>query len=104
MPRDGSGGGLDLDLNRVDESPDIGLFSVSNCSRSDAPPLPNRSSLSGGFSNGEVNASRDFDLNNGPSLDEVGTETAPRTQHAKNSVPFLSSVPSLEFLSPCKIE
>ena len=91
--------GLGLDLNRVDESPDIGLFSVSNGCRSDAPPLPNRSSLSGGFSNGEVNASRDFDLNNGPSLDEVGTETAPRTQHAKNSVPFLSSVPGIRMNS-----
>ncbi|RVX08654.1 hypothetical protein CK203_010925 [Vitis vinifera] len=99
VPRDGSAGGLDLDLNRVDESPDIGLFSVSNGCRSDAPPLPNRSSLSGGFSNGEVNASRDFDLNNGPSLDEVGTETAPRTQHAKNSVPFLSSVPGIRMNS-----
>ncbi|XP_034706618.1 uncharacterized protein LOC117930208 isoform X3 [Vitis riparia] len=99
VPRDGSAGGLDLDLNRVDESPDIGLFSVSNGCRSDAPPLPNRSSLSGGFSNSEVNASRDFDLNNGPSLDEVGTETAPRTQHAKNSVPFLSSVPGIRMNS-----
>ena len=53
LPRDGSVGGLDLDLNRVDESPYIELFSMSNGCRSYAPPLPNRSSLSSGFSNGE---------------------------------------------------
>ena len=99
VPRDRSAGGLDLDLNRIDESPDIGLCSASNGSRSDALPLPNKSSLSSGFSNSEVNTSRDFDLNNGPSLDEVGTETAPRTQHAKSSVPFLPPVPGIRMSS-----
>ncbi|KAK9272523.1 hypothetical protein L1049_002896 [Liquidambar formosana] len=97
-PRDRSGGGLDLDLNRVDESPDMQL-SVSNGIRLENPSLPGGSSLSGGHSNGEVNGSRDFDLNNGPSLDEVGTEAAPRNQHAKSNVSFLSPIPCVRMNS-----
>lgn len=86
-PRDRGTGGLDLDLNRVDESPDVGAFSTSNNSRLEIPPLPSRSSLSSGLSNGGgVNVSRDFDLNNGPGLDEIGTDTAPRMQPFKSTV------------------
>ncbi|KAL5582497.1 hypothetical protein UlMin_014939 [Ulmus minor] len=87
-PHDRGAGGLDLDLNRVDESPDFGPFSASNNSRLEITSLPRKSSLSSGLSNGGVNVSRDFDLNNGPCLDEVGTETAPRTQPTKSSMPF----------------
>uniref|UniRef100_A0A0A9B2U3 Uncharacterized protein n=1 Tax=Arundo donax TaxID=35708 RepID=A0A0A9B2U3_ARUDO len=42
-------------------------------------------------------SSRDFDLNNGPSLDEAGTEPAPRNLPAKNagSIQFLPQVPGV---------
>ncbi|KAJ8750405.1 hypothetical protein K2173_014320 [Erythroxylum novogranatense] len=89
-----SGGGLDLDLNRVDESPDTGLLS-HNSSRFEISTIPSKSSLPGGFSNSALNISRDFDLNNGPGLDELGPETASRSQSMKSSLPFSSSVPAL---------
>ncbi|KAL5582468.1 hypothetical protein UlMin_014910 [Ulmus minor] len=79
-------GGLDLDLNRVDESPDVGPFFASDSSRLENASLPSKSSLSGGLCNGGAMVSRDFDLNNGPGLDEAGTETAPCTQPTKSSV------------------
>ncbi|XP_062106794.1 uncharacterized protein LOC133818104 isoform X2 [Humulus lupulus] len=88
-------GGLDLDLNRADESPDVGLFSTSNHARLEMAPLPARSSLSSGLSNGAVNASRDFDLNNGPGLDDVGTEAAPSVQSIKSSLPSAGPVPGI---------
>ncbi|XP_048327779.2 uncharacterized protein LOC107415354 [Ziziphus jujuba] len=95
-PRERGTGGLDLDLNRVDESPDVGAFSASNNSRLEIPPLPSRSSLSGGLSNGGgVNVSRDFDLNNGPGLDEIGTDAAPRTQPIKSTVALPTPVSNI---------
>ncbi|XP_062010048.1 uncharacterized protein LOC133726508 [Rosa rugosa] len=97
---DRGAGGLDLDLNRVDESPDIVPLPVINSCRLEIPPLPSRSSLSGGLSNGGINDSRDFDLNNGPGLDEVGTEAAPFTQHIKSSVPLRTPVSGLRMNSP----
>ncbi|PON75985.1 Transcription elongation factor [Trema orientale] len=93
--RGAGAGGLDLDLNRVDESPDVGPFSASNHPRLDIAPLPTRSSLSSGLSNGTVNASRDFDLNNGPGLDEVATEAAPSVQPIKSSIPSAGPVPGI---------
>lgn len=98
--RDRGAGGLNLDLNRVDESPDIGPHSVINSCKLEITPLPSRSSLSGGLSNGGINDSRDFDLNNGPGLDEVGTEPAPFTQHMKNSVPVRTPVSGIRMNSP----
>uniref|UniRef100_A0A2P2MVI4 Uncharacterized protein LOC103329902 n=1 Tax=Rhizophora mucronata TaxID=61149 RepID=A0A2P2MVI4_RHIMU len=89
-----STGGLDLDLNRVDESPDTGLLS-GNTSRLETPAMPNRLSLPCGLSNGVLNASRGFDLNNGPSLDEVASETAVHSQSIRTSLPFPSIVPAV---------
>ncbi|KAK4282452.1 hypothetical protein QN277_013829 [Acacia crassicarpa] len=88
LPRDRGTAGLDLDLNRVDETPDSGCFSVSKL---DIPSLPTKPSLSGGLSSGG-NVSRDFDLNNGPGLDEVGTEAPARSQQIKSTVPMPSTV------------
>nr|XP_017246836.1 PREDICTED: uncharacterized protein LOC108218421 [Daucus carota subsp. sativus]XP_017246837.1 PREDICTED: uncharacterized protein LOC108218421 [Daucus carota subsp. sativus] len=79
------GAGFNLDLNICDDSPDIGHFSVSSC-RMEMPKRPVGPSLYGA----ESSTSRDFDLNNGPGPDEGGYEAAP---HAKNSIPFASSVP-----------
>ncbi|KAL6960641.1 non-specific serine,threonine protein kinase [Sarracenia purpurea var. burkii] len=81
--------GLDFDLNRVDDSSDIGLFSVSNSCKLEIPQPSSRSSLACGFSTADLNTSRDFDLNNGPGPDEGGvTETAPRGKG--NNISFLS--------------
>ncbi|XP_062220250.1 uncharacterized protein LOC133919768 isoform X2 [Phragmites australis] len=76
--------GIELDLNRADEVAENGQV----LSMFPARPLP------GLFSNTDRNSSRDFDLNNGPSLDEAGTEPAPRNLASKNSssIPFLPQV------------
>lgn len=82
-PHDRSTVGFDLDLNRVDETPEAGSFSMSKLDI----PLPSKPSLSSGLSNGG-SVSRDFDLNNGPGLDEVCTEVPARSQQLKSAIPF----------------
>ncbi|KAG4969834.1 hypothetical protein JHK82_035534 [Glycine max] len=89
-PLDRSTGGFDLDLNKVDETPEIGTFSLSKL---EIPSLPSKPSLSSGLSNGG-SVSRDFDLNNGPGLDEVGSEVPARSQQMKSTVPFPTAVHS----------
>ncbi|RZC59114.1 hypothetical protein C5167_006412 [Papaver somniferum] len=85
--------GLDLDLNRVNEDTDISSFSMSSSRRLEVPLLPVRSSSSSGvYSNGEVNVLRDFDLNNGPGVDELSAEPTVVRQHAKGNLPFLAPV------------
>ncbi|KAK6928233.1 Bromo adjacent homology (BAH) domain [Dillenia turbinata] len=86
--RDRNSGVLNLDLNKVDDDPDVGQFSIG---RLDAT-LQGRPSISGGFPTGEGSCSRGFDLNDGPGVDDAGPEPAPCFQHAKNNMPFLSSV------------
>ncbi|OIW12411.1 hypothetical protein TanjilG_04160 [Lupinus angustifolius] len=88
QPHDRSAVGFDLDLNRVDETPEAGSFSVGKL---DIPSLSSKPSLSGGISNGG-SVSRDFDLNNGPGLDEVSTEVPARCQQIKSPIPFPSAV------------
>ncbi|CAJ2665492.1 unnamed protein product [Trifolium pratense] len=81
--------GLDLDLNRLDETPEAASFSMGKV---DIPSLPcKQPSLSSGLSNGG-SVSRDFDLNNGPGLDEVSTEVPARSLQMKSAVPFSGSV------------
>jgi len=90
-----STGGLDLDLNKADEGTDNGQFLASTISRLEVP-LMSVKPVSGGFPNGEANMLRDFDLNNGPGIDEVGAETLPKSQHATNSnMPFLPPISGL---------
>lgn len=84
-PQDRNTVGLDLDLNRVDETAEAGPFSLGKL---DIPSLPSKPSLSS--NSGSV--SRDFDLNNGPGLDEVSIEVPPRTHQMKSSIPFSTSV------------
>ncbi|KAJ4813933.1 BAH and TFIIS domain-containing protein [Rhynchospora pubera] len=102
--------GLDLDLNRADvfEGQENGLFLSNNNTnnssninnntpgrRIEVPLMPLRPTSSGfnNNSDAEANGLRDFDLNNGPVLDEAGSEPVPRAQitrgSANNSVPFL---------------
>ncbi|XP_050376347.1 uncharacterized protein LOC126793771 [Argentina anserina] len=80
-----SSGGLDLDLNQVDEDSEIGSYSLSNIRRMNNPILSTKSL--GGPLNGEVSLCRDFDLNNGPAFDDVTAEPAVINQHTRNSVP-----------------
>ncbi|KAK0588356.1 hypothetical protein LWI29_038508 [Acer saccharum] len=78
-------GGFDLDLNRVEEHTDIGNYSTSNGHRTDVPLKPVTSS-SGGLFNGQVSVRRDFDLNDGPVVDEMSAEPLLFNQHTR-SVP-----------------
>ncbi|XP_015579814.1 uncharacterized protein LOC8258101 [Ricinus communis] len=81
-----SSGGLDLDLNRVDELADIGNHLTSNGRRLDVQLHPVKSPSSG-ILNGEVSVRRNFDLNDGPLVDEVSGEPSSFGQHTRNSVP-----------------
>ncbi|KAJ6831269.1 uncharacterized protein M6B38_349175 [Iris pallida] len=89
-------GGLDLDLNRVDEGMENGQFLATTTNRLDMPLLSVRP-FSGGYSNGETNMFRDFDLNNGPGLDDTGVEPVQKGPYVKsgNSVPFLPPIAGL---------
>ncbi|KAF3329153.1 TFIIS helical bundle-like domain-containing protein [Carex littledalei] len=100
--------GFDLDLNRADvfEGQENGLFMSSNNNnnsnnhnipvrRIEVPLIPLRPSSSGFNNNSdtEANGLRDFDLNNGPGLDEAVSEPVQRAQitrsNVNNNVPFL---------------
>ncbi|KAL2340872.1 hypothetical protein Fmac_008812 [Flemingia macrophylla] len=87
-------GGLDLDLNQVGEASDIGHCSTSCNHKIDVPIMQVKSSL-GGPPNREINAHRDFDLNNGPSVDEITTESSLFSQHARSSGPSQPPVSGL---------
>ncbi|KAI5683505.1 hypothetical protein M9H77_04733 [Catharanthus roseus] len=65
-------GGLDLDLNRVDDANDMMQFPTSCSRRLEAPVVPLKSVSSSSLSGSE--ARRDFDLNNGPGVDDAGAE------------------------------
>ncbi|KAF5203228.1 Bah domain [Thalictrum thalictroides] len=85
-------GGLDLDLNRVDDDTEIGQSSTGTSTARRFEVLSVRQPSSSGYSNGEVNVLRNFDLNNGPGFDEAGIEQPPARQYTKSSMPFLPSV------------
>ncbi|XP_044481211.1 uncharacterized protein LOC123207801 isoform X1 [Mangifera indica] len=85
--------GLDLDLNRVEEPTDLGNLSTCNIRRPDVPHQPLK--LSSGCPNGEVSVCRDFDLNDGPVVDETSAEPSLINQHLRGSVPSQPSVSSL---------
>ncbi|XP_071692713.1 uncharacterized protein [Rutidosis leptorrhynchoides] len=76
-----SSGRLNLDLNACEESADVLQLSVSSSGR------PSTSHLPGG-----PNSSRDFDLNDGPGVEEVGGESV---SFFKNGLQFMSSVPNV---------
>lgn len=79
-------GGLGLDLNQVDEASEIGNCSTSSNHKVDVPIMLVKSSL-GGPPSREVNVHRDFDLNDGPTVDEFTTESSLFSQHARTSLP-----------------
>ncbi|XP_037494387.1 uncharacterized protein LOC105640420 isoform X2 [Jatropha curcas] len=92
-------GGLDLDLNRVDEPTDMFNHLTSNGHKLDVQLQPIKS-LSGGILNGEVSVRRDFDLNDGPLVDEMSAEPSPFGQHTRSNVPSHPSVSGLRINNP----
>ncbi|KAL3529557.1 hypothetical protein ACH5RR_008879 [Cinchona calisaya] len=88
-----SSGGLDLDLNRVDDANDITQYSTSTCHRLEAPIVPFKSLPSSSLQNTEVK--RDFDLNNGPGFDDGAAEQSSLTQNSRGSTHSVHSLPAL---------
>ncbi|KAF4363682.1 hypothetical protein G4B88_030181 [Cannabis sativa] len=80
-----SSGGLDLDLNQADETLDMGSFTINNSRRTEIPSMLVNSSSRGTLA-GDVGVRRDFDLNDGPSVDEMSSEPAHFIQQARSSV------------------
>ncbi|KAF5476853.1 hypothetical protein F2P56_003545 [Juglans regia] len=87
-------GGLDLDLNRVVDTTDMGYHSTSSGRKMDVPLVPVKSP-SGSPLNDAASACRDFDLNNGPIVDEGSTETSPFVHLPGSSLAVQSPVSSL---------
>lgn len=93
-------GGLDLDLNRADEGTESAQLSTNISKRPEIPNLVVRPAPVV-FPNGEVSASREFDLNNGPGLDEGGGEPLTRSHYPNTSVaPFLPPAPAPRMSNP----
>ncbi|GMI76573.1 'shuttle' in chinese [Hibiscus trionum] len=91
-----SSGGLDLDLNRVDEPANMPNHTIGNNHMLEIFTQPVSSSLTGGVINAEARLHRDFDLNNGPVVDEVSVEPSPFSQHGRSvNVPSQPPFPSL---------
>ncbi|CAM8912671.1 unnamed protein product [Rhodiola kirilowii] len=85
-------GGLDLDLNQVDEVTEVGQYStVANC-KLEITGIPSRPGIQ---PNGELSARRNFDLNNGPMLEEFGVEASPLGQNIWSHMPTQPPVVSL---------
>ncbi|GAB2289530.1 hypothetical protein Dimus_023840 [Dionaea muscipula] len=77
-------GGLDLDLNRVDEVPEF-CYHQSNVHRYEPLlPLAKPSSSSSRLSINEASTKRNFDLNNGPAADEAVAEPSLYNQARSN--------------------
>ena len=74
-----SAGKLDLDLNRVEECEDIGPITRHTEVLSSSLNL-----FANGFSNGESQVPRGFDLNDGPSLEDALVEPGPWTSSVKS--------------------
>jgi len=92
-----SSGGLDLDLNRVDEPNDMGNHLTSMDCRLEAQL--HHVKPSSGVLNGDVNAHRDFDLNDGPLAEEMCAEPSPFSQLTRSSVPSQPSVSGIRINS-----
>ncbi|XP_051123118.1 uncharacterized protein LOC127246005 isoform X2 [Andrographis paniculata] len=79
----GSSGGLDLDLNRVDEASDNGICSTSGIYKGEAPAVHVKPS--GSLPCGDTR--RDFDLNDGPGVDEACVEPFSINHQIKGVMP-----------------
>ncbi|KAK9747943.1 hypothetical protein RND81_02G025400 [Saponaria officinalis] len=89
-----SSGCLEFDLNEVDEASDIVQQPVSNRRRDEAsrPSIPSVKQLpSSNFVNGKASNKRDFDLNDGPAMEEVPVEQTSYSQPFCNNMSLQSS-------------
>ena len=84
---------LDLDLNRVDDASDMGNYLTSNSRRTDVPLVPVKSSSSP--LNDAASVRRDFDLNDGPVVDEMSAEPSPFSLLGRSSQPSQPPVSGL---------
>ncbi|CAM8984251.1 unnamed protein product [Rhodiola kirilowii] len=91
MPLSGFGG-LDLDLNQVDEANEVGQYSTVTNRKLE---IPGPQSKPFNLPNGESSARRNFDLNNGPMLEEVGVELSTFGQNVWSNMPSQPPVVSL---------
>ncbi|XP_074316294.1 uncharacterized protein LOC141652644 isoform X2 [Silene latifolia] len=87
-----NGGGLDLDLNRVDEAPDL-TQPLPPIHRFEMPRQPMRLSSSSAPANSD-SGRRDFDLNNGPTADEFPVDSLSFNKHLRSNI---YSQPSVGF-------
>ncbi|XP_030475359.1 uncharacterized protein LOC115692587 [Syzygium oleosum] len=94
-PTRGSGG-LGLDLNQIDEATDSWSYSTSSKCRLDVNFSLAKSSA-GSLPNGtDTGAHRDFDLNDGPAVDDLSAEPSIPNQHTRSSVPSQQPVSGLK--------
>ncbi|CAI0398856.1 unnamed protein product [Linum tenue] len=95
-----SSAGLDLDLNKMDDDGDVGNNHLtSNGRRLDIhfQPTVKTSAAAGLISAADAGTRRDFDLNNGPLAEEVGTvepSTSFVQQIRNNSIVSQSAIPA----------
>uniref|UniRef100_A0A803L8S6 TFIIS N-terminal domain-containing protein n=1 Tax=Chenopodium quinoa TaxID=63459 RepID=A0A803L8S6_CHEQI len=88
-----SSGGLDLDLNKVDETSDmthVGRHMTSNTQRFEVSTQHVKASTSNVYSNGGGSGKRDFDLNDGPAAEELPVEPIPSRQLNSGYIPLQS--------------
>ncbi|CAH8392944.1 unnamed protein product [Eruca vesicaria subsp. sativa] len=79
-----SSGGLDLDLNRLDDPADMNNHTISSGHRVDS--TFQQANLSSG-------GSRDFDLNDGPAVDDVNVESSMGfSQNSRSAQPMISGI------------
>ncbi|KNA12433.1 hypothetical protein SOVF_125980, partial [Spinacia oleracea] len=84
-------GGLNLDLNKVDEDSDmtqVGRYMASNIQRFEVSTQHAKPSTSSVYSNGAGSGKRDFDLNDGPATEELPFEQIPTRQFNSGNLPF----------------
>ncbi|XP_073139271.1 uncharacterized protein [Henckelia pumila] len=89
-------GGLDLDLNRVDDSTENAYCSTSNYQKVEGSIA--RIKPLGGLPTGD--GRRDFDLNDGPIVDNASAEQFSIRKQVKGVIPSQSHPPGLRMNSP----
>ncbi|KAI4341409.1 hypothetical protein MLD38_026136 [Melastoma candidum] len=85
-PSSRGSGGLDLDLNQMDDDTDIWNSSGNNNGRLDASLPSVKSSSAVRRNGGEAVSKRDFDLNDGPVLDELSAEPSTSSQQTRSNL------------------
>ncbi|CAN1156821.1 BAH and coiled-coil domain-containing protein 1 [Linum perenne] len=85
-------GGLDLDLNKMDDDADIGNHLTMNGQQLDSLLQPVKTSSAGLLNNVSIRC--DFDLNDGPLAEEVSVEASSFVQQSRNSIVSQTSLPA----------